>query len=189
MSRQQRLFATKADLLAGLLPFEAKYPVKYVPAESRSDPNIEAYLSVKDIPQLGMAPTDDIFMSMGYYVIEAEADFTIEKIVQFDGEIYYLAEVPGLRTILKFQPGGLFDADCLIASIVWTYTGTKETLSLFRRFVRAATKGFMPVHNEECKWWVGPEALTLYRRGVRLITLGAKEPPKYDLQIDLTSLS
>jgi hypothetical protein len=78
---------------------------------------------------------------------------------------------------MTILPGGLFEDSCLLAGQMGTVAEDDEALALFHDYSRAVTKGFGRVRG----YLVGPDALVLLSRGLRLTT-SARSPREYDLK-------
>jgi hypothetical protein len=171
------MFATRADLEPGIRVMEASRRLHYVLCGlfDHSTPTI--FQSLLDVPDLGILEVDDHIRGPRYLVVASQARVRLRTVPQRGGGMRYAidqAENPASITIL---PGGIHQDRCVLAGQLGTIATDDQALSLFRDYSRHLTKGFTRIRG----YRVGPEALELARRGVRLTT-GVRSPVEYDIR-------
>jgi hypothetical protein len=170
------IFATRSDLEAGIRAVESTRKLQYVLCGLFDTPALIAYSSLLDVENLGTSQHGDHIRGKRFLVIGAFRQVDVRVVPQRRGGTKYAVDQeanPGSITIL---PGGLFQNRCLLAGQIGTVADDEEALALYRDFASLVTKGFKRVKTYK----VGPEALALLQRGVRLTT-GADTPTEYDL--------
>ena len=188
---QTHIFATRTDLVTGLRVIESQKRLKYVALyrySSRSkgtpivvphkSPEFEEYDSLLSVPSLGVNVTGDHNSGDHYLIVTAETQVRIESVLQREGGVHYFVNQLLNPISITFLPGGLYQSGYMICGHIGTISEHPESIEMYKAFSRALTKGFKKVGNYK----VGPEALRLMDQGIRMITIGIDEPPKYDLK-------
>lgn len=178
MTKQKHLFAVKADLEAGIRHAESGMTLKYVLAGMSDSPDFHVYESLFDYEQLGANTYGDHIRGDCFLVLHKSEKVNAEKVPQRRGGAKYVVYQDKNPHSITFQPGGIYDPNHLVCGHIATISESMVSLELFKNFSRAILKDFKKVGN----YYVGPEALKMLDRGVRLITMGIDEPPEYDLK-------
>ncbi len=80
---------------------------------------------------------------------------------------------------ITFLPGGAYKGEgVLVCGHIGSISQSPISLSLYRSFVKAVTKGFKKIGS----YFVGPEAGRLMDRGSRMVTISIGSPIAYDLR-------
>ena len=188
---QTHIFATRGDLEQGLPLIESQRPLKYVALNRyavnstgksivvpHKSPEFEEYDSLLDVPSLGVNPTGDHITGDHYLILRKDSEVRFESVLQDKGGIHYFVDQSLNPASITFLPGGLYQSQYLICGHIGTTSEHPESIEIYKSFTKAVTKGFMKVGN----YRVGPEALRLMDQGIRMITMGIREPPEYDLK-------
>lgn len=178
-SRQAKhLFATRRDLELGSIAIERQQELQYVDCSAAESASPIRYDSLLDLPDLGVNRTGNHLLP-AFLVMPRKARVHVQSVPQRKGGVRYVVDQLGNPGSIVFQPGGMFEAKCLVAGHIGTIHDDPGARQLFRTFSAVVTKGFKKVRS----YWVGPEALSLLHSGFRLVAMGPDEPPEYDLSI------
>jgi len=158
--------------------FEAQYRVKYIPIKLRTKPEFEEYDSLLDVPSLGTNTTGDHITGDHYLILPKDHDVRFESVLQEKGGIHYFVDQSLNPVSITFLPGGIYQRQNLICGHIGTVSKHPESIEMYKSFTKAVTKGFRKIGN----YRVGAEALRLMDRGFRMITIGVRSPPEYDLK-------
>jgi len=178
MAFQKQFYATRQDLLPGILGLESEVKLQYVLRGMFSSPTVTGFLSASDIPDLGIARYGDYGHEQKWLVTEAGVEICVREVPQQKGGVLYDIGLMANPTAFAFQPAGQFEGKTIILGSVDTATGDPSSLALCKRFWRALSKGFRKVR----MYYVGPEAYRLLEQGWRL-TLATQRPPDLDLRL------
>lgn len=177
MIKVRKIFATRSDLMPGLLSFEIRDTIKYVRAGWSELYATRSFMSASEIPDLGRSKSKSVIAATRFLVLDRDLDIIVRTIPQQDGSAYHSVEYDDHPDAVAFMPGGLFDERRLIQGSISTSNQTTLSSARYTRFLRKVTKGFTKVYS----YWVGPEALAMFNSGARLIRIGIDEPVEYDL--------
>ena len=190
MSRSITFFATKQDSLDLLLYLEKNSPLFYVRwgwYASRRD--VPRYETAANIPDLGTAE----FGRKGdnrYLVLPSKSTLTFQRNVNVYRGSEYSPVSRRYSPYIHFHSGGVYREECLIPGELYTNFDTREALAFFNRFRRAFRTRFTAVPDPWCggraNLAIGPEALALFRAGMRF-TSGYTMAPAYDYNDKLPS--
>jgi len=158
----KNLFATRGDLEPGLADAERSRELRHV--------------SLAGMEGLGISRTGN-HLEPSYLVAPRNVAVAARAVPQRKGGVLFALDQMENPSTFVFQPGGIFEQQCLVAGHIGTIHEDPIGKELLQDFSRAVTRGFKKVRS----YWVGPEALTLLDSGVRLVTISAKEPSEYDL--------
>lgn len=175
-SMQFNFFATKDDLLPGVLAFEAEHRVHYVLWGLFDSPNFERYSSVADIPDFGRS-IHGHSAERGFIVMPADAELKVESVPQRRGGTKYSIDLTDICGF-AFSPGGVYGDRFVIDGDVGVNMGTEESIKLCKEFIRKLRKGWTRIHS----YYVGPQALQLMKEGYRL-TSSIHSPESFDLRL------
>lgn len=180
MSRQLHFFATKFDLVTGIKTIESVRRLKYSNAGLLKTANPIVYNSVECIDDFGVNKTGK-HLSPYYLVINENKEFSLIKILQFDGTVCYSLSQNANESSIAFSPGGIYQNRFLICGHIGTIkTENIESIELYKQFKKSMLKQFKKIKG----FYVGPEAMNLYYNGIRLITMGVDESEDDDLKLD-----
>jgi hypothetical protein len=183
-SKQIHIFATRSDLEQGLRVFEAEVGVKYVRCDLYYGPTFEQYFSLLDWEGLGSNNTGDHITGPCFLALKRDVQVNAEAVPQNAtpsaavGKVRYDVNQKLNPDSVSFLPGGIFnDQRVLVCGHIGTASGSPISLSLYKTFVKAITKGFEKVG----AYRVGRKAASLMHEGYRMVTIGINSPRKYDL--------
>jgi hypothetical protein len=181
-SKQIHLFATRHDLERGIRSIETRQPLKYALCGMFQSPDPRIWCSVLDVENLGKAPNGNQSLCERYLVMQADAELQIRNVAQSSGGTRYAVDQLHNPASIVFQPGGAFGDGYLICGHIGTASNHPDAVRLFREFSRSVTREFRK-HRD---YFVGPEAINLRAKGVRLITMHVEEAKEYDLDVPST---
>ena len=144
--------------------------------ESSSQP---IWNSLLEIGGLGLNPQGDQAKGDRYLVVNQTIPINIREVAQRKGDPRYAVDQLANPASIVFCPGGLYLDQGLVCGFIGTASDHADSRTLYNECSRSITGGF----ERGSKYWIGPEAARLARRGLRLLTTGYKEPPKYDLKL------
>ncbi len=176
MSYRRPLFATKKDLLPGLLALEAEIDVKYTLVGRSEIPEPKFYASAADIPSLSTAKIGNAVQEASYIVLPATIDCQVREVNRPGGVIGWVVDQLSNPDSVVLRPGGSYKQEAVIPGEVSTIGATEVATALFRRMVPLIIGDFRRIQS----YWVGEQAATYLRRGRRL-TRAMSDPVKYDL--------
>jgi hypothetical protein len=179
MSRSLLMFyATAQDLVPVLSSLEAQKSLQYTLTGLLKVNKLQTYFSFVDIPNFGQASHPNAIANPTYLVsIRGAALHTSEVPQEIGGVRFNLSQQLNDDTI-TFSPGGWYGTQVILYGRVATISTSSSSKNLYNLFARALRDHFAKVQ----EFLVGPEALNLARRGVRL-TIGAASPAEVDLKI------
>lgn len=178
-SMQFNFFATKDDLLPGILAFEEEHRVQYVLCHLSDSPisAFERYSSVTEIPDLGLSIHGHRATEKSYYVLPAEAEIKVKPVPQRRGGTKYEVDSTNMCGF-AFGPGGVYGDHFVIDGDVGIYMGNEDSIALCKEFIRKLRKGWTRIES----YYVGPQALKLMNEGYRL-TMSIQTPETFDLRL------
>lgn len=191
MSRQEHIFATRTDLEPGLRLIESQHRLTYTARFSYSlskdrmiivphkTPEFETYDSLLKVERLGINCTGEHHTGDDYLIVEGASDVRLRSAIQRKGGIHYFVDQEFNPKSICFSPGGIYEEHNLICGHIGTASEHPESITLYKMFTKAITKGFKKIGNYK----VGPEALHLMSQGIRMVTISVKSPREYDLRI------
>lgn len=181
MSNQTHFFATKSDLLQVLHEIESTINLKYVlstPVWPWARDKV-VFNSLKDYPNLGTNKTGKQQLGDCFFVFNIQSPVNFRKTFLFFPKYAVDNQINNPNSIVLW-PGGLYKKQFLISGHVGTAASEKESIDLYQYFSKILIKHFQKVKS----YYVGKEALMLYKDGCRLITMSVAEPVEYDLSIN-----
>ena len=159
------MYATRGDLEPGLRRVEALTRVDYVLTGLFDSDEVRRYGSALDLPHLGLAPTGDQTLEPSYMILPAGAAMDAVAISQRRGGVKYAVDPRDHPSgHILFSPGGVYREGVLISGELGTALKDEVSAKLFRMFYKELFKGFVKIKVN----YVGPEALSMLRRGWRL---------------------
>lgn len=170
-------YATRADLEPGIRAMESIRSLKYVERGLFPDATPRTLGSALSIPNLGLSNTGDLNLNPFYLVLDSELPIEIRTVPQRRGGVMYAIDEVSNPTAMILAPGGLHEENCIIVGQAMASSDNRSQ-QVYRRLVSCLVRGFMKVD----VYYVGPEALRLWREGARL-THSEKRPIEYDLRL------
>jgi len=164
-------FATRSDLEPGIRLIESEVKLKYIESGWHPYPNYQALYSALDIPNFGIASYKYFAGNPEYVVCPVETEITFKTVKKDSGKLFNLVDIESNAGAFWFQPGGRYDESTLVGGSQGVYSSIPEVRKLANRFGRLLVKNFTKIKDaEDYNWYVGPEALTLFKQGAKLIT-------------------
>ncbi len=179
LRKQIHLFATLQDLEPGIRSVEKQQNLKYALCGMFAAPDIPVWNSLLELENLGQATKGNQSLCERYLVMSSDVELRVRSVAQLSGGTRYAVDQLHNPRSAVFQPGGLFDESYLMCGHIGTASDHPVAVQLFRDFGRMVTHGFRK-HRD---YFVGPEAIKLQQKGVRLITMHIDEAKDYDLDL------
>lgn len=173
---QFNFFATKDDLLPGVLAFEAEHQVRYIVWGFTDAPHFEQYSSVTELPDLGRS-IHGHRCERTYVVMPADADVKTKAVPQRRGGTKYELDLTNVCRF-AFSPGGVYEDRFLIDGDAGVNMGDEDSIALYKKFMRKVWIGWTSIQS----YYVGPQALQLLKNGYRL-TMSTQTPESLDLRL------
>ena len=185
-------FATRADLEPGLRLAESRLFIKYVKYGFHPTPQPAVYRSALDIPQFGISSYGRVY-GMQYMALPAHAEVHVRPVPQVEGGILYSIDPPYNLGGFCIGVGGWYEGKMgkfLVGSEMGCYSDVKEIKTLYGRYVRTVTRGFVAVRDRYNQtWWVGSESMIAVKSGIRLVTDTARIPLHLQTYLSLNGYS
>lgn len=158
------LYATRSDLLGVLATVEAEHELQYVKVGDQEGPEPTTYLRAADIPGLGIAKDGGALEEDRWYVLPRAARVVVDEILLPGREPRYFVGARLNPDAVIILSGGRLDDRGIVQGIINPVSRSKAAMSIFKP-LRKAFRGAFTASGETL---VGPEALALYRSGMRL---------------------
>jgi hypothetical protein len=179
MSRNQILFyGTAQDIAPILTSLEAQKNLQYTLIGLFDLNRPQTYLSYADIPDFGRARHPNAIANPTYLVSFRGTALRILEVPQDAGGICFAIDQQLNDDTIIFGPGGWYGGNTLLYGSVGTISNSVTSKNLYNFFTKAFREHFAKVQ----EFLVGPEALNVAKKGVRL-TIGASSPAEFDLRI------
>jgi hypothetical protein len=177
MRGQSLFFATRDDLAPGLESIESRWQLEYHPHEMRADKEFRFLASLLDDPTLGISLSGKTMGDPDYFVYPRDRRPRTRSIPQRRGGVRHVLDVS--PETIQLCPGGAHaDSGALVAGrVARSSSANARGISLYQDFSRLLFAGFHKIR----MYSVGPEAYRLFKSGRRLVTIGVRSPPEYDL--------
>ena len=170
---RRNLFSADSDMLAVFEHLEKKIQVKYTPAGVFSSPEIASVTSGAALSSL--RPESHA------YLVTPESVTVRPRLIQLHegGQRFAFDELINPEAV-TLQIGRIAkDGEVLLPGLLGTTATAGPAVALHRAFAAAIEKHFVKVK----AYWVGPSALRLLKRGVRL-TIGPDAAREFDLTLE-----
>ena len=171
-------YATVQDLAPVLSSLEAQKSLQYTLAGLFKENTLQTYFSFADIPNFGQAWHPNAIANRTYLVSLRGTALRTSEIPQDAGGVRFNISQQLNDDTITFSPGGWYGTQVILYGRVATISTSSSAKDLYNLFAKAFRGHFAKVQ----EFLVGPEALNLARRGVRL-TIGAASPTEVDLKI------
>jgi hypothetical protein len=171
-------YATTQDLAPALSSLEAQKSLQYTLAGLLKIDKLQTYLSFADIPNFGQASHPNAIANQTYLVSLRGTVLRTSEIPQEAGGVRFNLSQQLNDDTINFSPGGWYGTQVILYGRVATISTSSSSKNLYNLFAKAFRDHFAKVQ----EFLVGPEALNLAKRGVRL-TIGAASPAEVDLKI------
>ncbi len=165
-------FATCSDLERNIRGAEKRFSVKYIqdyfgPSEKLPP----TYYSALDIPELGFADKPGAFISRCFLVTLADREFNIQPVDVENSGLWFNVRTTNNCYALSFRPGGWHNNKYFVGGRIGQGIEFCDELKPFcDGYIRALTRGFKRIVDRNEAWWLGPEAIELYKQGVPCVT-------------------
>ena len=176
---QLQFFATKNDLLPVLESVEQKMALKYALTEHRPVDRAEIFLSVRDLPNLGVATHESASSCNQFLVVAKEKDIYPRALPAFQGKPRFAFDQLENPETVVLNPGGWWKGDILLYGMVGTASDHPSSLNLMKLYASAIRKQYTKIKG----YYVGAEAQDALKAGKRL-TIAAQSPPQFNLAFD-----
>ena len=178
MGRYQLMFfATAGDLAPVLSLLEAKKKLQYTPMRHvvRAEPRI--YLSYADIPDFGQTNDPTAVMNLAYLVALQGTVVQVETIYPKTGGVNFAIDQGLNKDTVTLRPGGMYGHGAFLYGSIGTVSESGASLELYDFMVEPFLAQFAHVHG----LFLGPEAVDLWKSGVRTTT-SAATPGDFNLE-------
>jgi hypothetical protein len=179
MTRNQLMFyATAQDLGPVLSSLEAEKRLQYTLTGSFKVNTAQTFLSYASIPELGQAHHPTAVANPTYLISLQGTPIRAREVPQTAGGVRYFFDQILNEDTVAFSPGGRYSDDVILYGMIGTVSTCVTSKNLYNFFAKAFRGNFAKIQ----EFLVGPEALSLARRGIRL-TIGAASPAEFDLRV------
>ena len=170
-------FATADDLRPGLAVARELIPTECLLQEMRDDRDRTVYQSLVDAPEFGRSPGGTVAGTPQYFLFRQGQVPEPRAVRQRRGGAKYLVDPTPDCLILRC--GGLHEASgALVAGeLQQPLDPSRGAVEMYEVYSTELLRGFQQVG----LYWLGPEALRGFKAGQRLVTIGVRSPPEYDL--------
>ncbi len=175
-SKQVLFWGTRSDVAPGLDRIEAKWPLVYCRCGLYTHPDPPVWRTWREIPNFGLPPRGSTRSDTNFLLLPSAHEIKFRFGETNVGNRWYVDQLLNPRSV-TFSPGGASEDGYVFPANPGTCKDEPESVQLYRGLCRELRKGFTKFNG--CA--VGPEALTLYRSGYRLISMHIHEKPEYDL--------
>lgn len=165
MANQRLFYATKQDLVRGLMLFESQASVRYYLEHLQESKTFTQFNSLLDYPELGFEKKFSTVHANRFLVIPRELSLDIETVPQRNGTTRYNIHQGNNPASAYFTPGGLYQERFLIAGDISNCSSHPAAKKLFQTLCRSVLRGFSHLsflHH------ASPEALKLRDTGIKL---------------------
>ena len=173
-------FASASDIVPVLRRLQTHLPIKYVQLGTLDQPERPIYFDIADIPNAGIATNETATQSIGYLMARRDLSIPNSSYSTKKGEkkwTLFSGDVVGAAAI---GMGGLWKNKVLLPGSMWTSDKDETSLQFIKWFQSALKKeGYEKVRH----WWVGKEAMSMLKSGIRLATVAEQSPPEFDLRL------
>jgi hypothetical protein len=167
MGRFQFMFyATARDLTPVLSLLEAQKKLQYTAMRHVVTNKPQTYFSYADIPEFGRADDATAVMNPKYLVALQGTAVQVETIYPKTGGINFAVNQGLNKDTVGLRPGGMYGNDVLLYGTIGTVSESNASLHLYDFMVEPYLARFTEVHG----FFLGPEALGLWKSGIRLTT-------------------
>ena len=163
---QFMFYATARDLAPVLSLLEAQKRLQYTPMRRVVSDKAQIYLSYADIPDFGRTHDPTAVMNPAYLVALQGTAVQVETIYPRTGGVNFAIGQNLNKDTVTLRPGGMYGHDVLLYGSIGTVSESDASLNLYDFMVEPYLARFTPVH----EFFLGPEALDLWKSGVRLNT-------------------
>jgi hypothetical protein len=170
-------FATGADLVLVLWHLEQKFALKYVEEGMLAGTRPRIWKTVSDLPHFGEATGDQEIACDPYLITSTDAEIHVLSGEMWNGKLRYDVYPSANPESVLLRRGGRWRNGPLISG----HLIASSEADLARKMMNAVRSVVRKHFTRINAFWVGPEALTLFRSGTRLCT-AIQSPPEYDLR-------
>ncbi|MGA8078360.1 MAG: hypothetical protein WB868_13365 [Xanthobacteraceae bacterium] len=174
---QFMFYATARDLTPTLSLLESQKKLQYTPMRRVVSDKTQIYLSYADIPDFGLTYDPTAVMNPAYLVALQGTAVQVESIPQRKGGINFAIDQKLNKDTVTLRPGGMYGQDALLYGAIGTVSESDASLNLYDFMVAPYLARFEQVN----EFFLGPEALDLWKSGIRLTT-SATSPTKFYLK-------
>ena len=170
-------YATARDLAPVLSLLEAQKKLQYTPMHDVVTDRAQIYLSYADIPDFGRTNNPTAVHNPAYLVALRGTVVQVKTIHLRAGGINFAVDQRLNKDTVTLRPGGMYGRDVLLYGSIGTVSESEASLSLYDFMVEPYLACFTKVR----EFFLGPQALELWRSGIRLTT-SATSSAEFDLK-------
>ena len=174
---QFMFYATARDLMPVLSLLEARKKLQYTPMHHVMSDRAQLYFSYANIPDFGRTYDPTAIMNPTYLVALQGTAVQVETIHLRTGGVNFSIGQDLNKDTVTLSPGGMYGREALLYGSIATVSESDASFNLYDFMVEPYIARFAKVH----EFFLGPEALELWRSGLRLTT-AATSPTKFDLK-------
>lgn len=172
------LYATRTDLLGALAAVEALHELQYVRTGDHPGPDPTVYPRAADVPNLGVAKEGWSLEGDRWYIFPRTTRVVVDEVLLSGRASRYFVGARLNPDAVILLPGGRLDDRGVVQGGVNPVTKSETALSVFKLL----RKVFRQTFTASGETLVGPEALALYRGGMRL-AFSLHSPPESDFKL------
>jgi hypothetical protein len=174
---QTNFYATYSDVEEVLALFETKERVTYV-LTGLFDTNVpQTFETFRAINSLSVSTAGDANDVASYLIVTHRNKVATREVPQRIGGTKFAVDQNSNPDSLYFRSGGTFSNKIIVPGTIGIIHQTSVSKKLYGALLRIIVKNFSRVRS----YYVGPEALTLWKGGMRL-GLSLKASPQIDLR-------
>lgn len=175
---QEPFFATRSDMVPGIERIESERRLKYALCDEYDLSDVPTVSSLLALDDLGSSRTGKAIDAPMFLVTPHDEPIKVETIERPRSKTRYAVTQEGNPRSIVIALSGLYQEAILVPGKVGSVSDHPEAIALYKYVVRELTRGFVKVR----MYFVGPEALRMMDEGRRLVTIGIRSPPEYDLR-------
>jgi hypothetical protein len=174
-------FSTTLDIRPVLQRIERYAPLQFAEAKVLTTPNRKIYFRAIDIPGLGFSTHETGSLSASYMVSLKDALNHMHAYETKTGEKRWTLRNCDTEGTVMLTPAGLWKEMLLPGNVSTLHSDpvSQKLMRLFNSALRA--EGFVKAGI----WWLGKEAVEMFKAGRRLSTTAEQSPPEFDLRFEL----
>ena len=173
-------FATPSDIRPVLRRLEANAPLQFVETGAFAKPNRNIYLSSSDIPNAGISTHETGNSSIEYMVSHRDEKNKVQQFVDDTGKQRWLLTNFDNDDVVLLTMAGIWKTNILLPGLMDTLHETPVSQQLMKWFLSALKQeNFVKIEH----WWLGGEAMDLFKMGWRLTKTAEQSPPEFDLKL------
>jgi hypothetical protein len=173
------MYATRSDLLRVLADAEAQCELQYVRVGDQDAAEPTVSHRAADIPDLGVAKDGWVLREDRWYVFDRSTHVVVDEVQRPGRSSRYFVGTRLNPDAVLIVPGGRLGERGIVQGTINPVSPSERALSVFK----CLKKVFQRTFTDAGGVLVGPEALLLYRSGMRLAS-SLHSPPESDFKME-----